>query len=359
MALASLAQDCSHLWQHDLNTGTQGPKGYMGDTHAAYGVFSLYRDNSKYYVLKGKFPKARFFSVETYKGRKNFPVQTVFDSQINPDPGSLNPFTPGVSLNETARDYTIVVKPEGTENVGPNPMKLSRRERMGSIWIRYYSPSAGVQVKPEDLPRIEAYDVKTHQPTQCPKTWKEDHFTNYPQFLGYLAKKQKGVFPFELFQVNWAGNSGVGKYSQGNAQMNFNEVFLVRFRPPTYVETFSGAGSFNPEGQLRYWSLCSIDTPGNRGLMCYADHELTPDADGFVTVVQGTGNEVAEEAKKRGYYFVPDLRPKDAVMALFAFRNILPSPDFAQNGQYQGDYNPKGRICTKEVFLKGDCEWWD
>lgn len=356
--MTSFSQDCSNLWQHDLKTGSMGPKAYMGDTHAAYGVFSFYRDNSKYYVLKGKFPRARFFSIETYKGKKNYPVESLFDSKIAADPGSLNPFTYGVSLEEQYRDYTVVISPEGTSQSGPNSMNLSASDRLSSIWIRYYSPSDGVIVTPADLPRIEAYDVKTHQPTSCPKTREEKKFTGYPEYFGNLSDRQDGVFPFELYQVKWAGNSGVGKYAQGHSQMGFEEVFLIRFKTPSFVQTFSGIGSFNPDAQLRYWSLCSIDFPDNRGLMCLADYQLKPDADGFVTVVSGTGAQVAEEAARRGYTFIPDLRPKDSKMALFAYRNILPSSDFAEHNQYQGDYNPMARICSNQSFLAHQCEWW-
>lgn len=359
ISFCGFSQDCSHLWQSDLATGTEGPKGYMGDTHAGYGVFSFFTDSSKYFVLKGKFPKTRFFSVETYKGKKNYPKGSLFDSKIIPDTGSQNPFWEGVSLDVEERSFTIVAAPEGHSDLHRNQLPLSRSDKYGSIWVRFYSPSKGIQISLSDLPRIEAYDLKTGAPTSCPKTWTEPKFTPFPQFLGYLSKKPSGVFPFELFQVNWAGNSGVGKYAQGHSQMNFKEVALIRFKPPTFVKTFAGEGTFDSRAQLRYWSICAIDLPGNRGLWCFADHQLQPDNDGFVTIASGTGTEVEAEALKRGYYFIPDLRPKDSVMSLFAFRNILPSTDFGAHEQYQGDYNPKMRVCSKEKFLDGSCEWWD
>jgi hypothetical protein len=90
-----------------------------------------------------------------------------------------------------------------------------------------------------------------------------------------------------------------------------------------------------------------------------ADYLTPPDKNGYVTVVTGSGEDIKAEAGRRGYYFMPDMRPKNAVMILFAFRNILPSADFKQNDQYKGDYTPQMRICKESEFLEGSCEWWD
>jgi hypothetical protein len=354
----SFSQDCSHLWQHDLRTGTNGPKGYMGDTHAAYGVFSFFNDHSKYYVLKGQYPRARFFSVEVYKGRKNFPLGSLFDAKIHPDEGSINPFFAGVSMEASNRNYSVVVSPQKKPQNQKNEMFLSPKDKYASIWIRYYSPSQGVIVTPSDLPRIEAYDVKTGKPTSCPRTWTEPHTTPWPQALGLVSHKPKTEFPFKLFQVNWAGNSGVGKYSEGHSRMSFDEVAVIRFSPPSFDNNFPGVGNFPSGNQLRYWSLCAINMPANQGLMCFADYELQADAEGFITVAMGTGAKVREESQKRGYYFIPDMRPSNSKMVLFAFRNILPSSEFEQNDQYQGVYNPWMKVCSTDSFLSGNCEWW-
>jgi hypothetical protein len=359
ISFTSFSQECSHLWQSDLATGTIGPKGYLGDTHAAYGIQAFLNDGTKYYVVKGRFPKARFFSVETYEGRKNGTGKSVFDSHIIPDSDSVNPFTEGVALNAEPRDYTLFIAPEGSPQFGPNQLNFTKRQRYISFYIRYYVPSFGAQVTVADLPQVEAYDLKTRQPTSCSKSWPVENFTNYPQFLGGLSDKPEGVFSFGQAKWNKGANSAVGKYAEGHSEMRFDEVALIRFKAPTFFNSFSGLGTFNSSAQVRYWSLCEKNLPNNQGLVCLADYLTPPDKNGYVTVVTGSGEDIKAEAGRRGYYFMPDMRPKNAVMILFAFRNILPSADFKQNEQYKGDYNPRMRICKESEFLEGSCEWWE
>lgn len=358
LSLTGFSQECSHLWQYDLKTGTVGPKGYMGDTHAAYGIQAFLNRGNLYYVVKGQFPKARFFSVEAYEGRKNGTGKSLLDSQLVPDAGSVNPFTEGVSLSAEPRNYTVIIAPEGSPQLGPNQITFSKRQRFISFYIRYYAPHLGAQVTLEDLPHVEAYDLKTQKPTSCGKSWPVENFTNYPQFLGGLSDKPAGVFSFQPAAWHKGANTAVGKYSEGHSEMRFDEVALIRFKPPTFFNSFSGMGIFNNSNQVRYWSLCEINFPNNQGLVCLADYLTPPDKDGWVTVVTGSGAEVQAEAMRKGYYFMPDIRPSNAVMILFAFRNILPSKEFQQNGQYKGDYNPKIQICKESEFLEGRCEWW-
>jgi len=354
----TFSQNCSHLWQHDLKTGTLGPKGYMGDTHAAYGIQAFLNSGNRYYVVKGQFPKARFFSVETYEGRKNGDGKSLYDSKMAPDEGSVNPFLNGVSLSAKPRDYTIYIAPEGAPVLGPNQMSFSKKEKYISFYIRYYTPNLGIQVQLSDLPQVEAYDLKTRRPAECAPSWPVENFTHYPQFLGKLSKKPDGVFPFELAKWHKGSNSAVGKYAEGHSEMTFDEVALIRFKAPSFASTFSGEGNFSSESQVRYWSLCAINFPNNQGLVCLADHTTPPDSSGLVTVVNGGGPEVQRDAIRKGYYYIPDTRPANSKMVLYAFRNILPSEEFKKRDQYQGDYNPKMRICPREEFLLGNCEWW-
>ncbi|NDC26073.1 MAG: hypothetical protein EBZ49_18340, partial [Proteobacteria bacterium] len=227
-SLAAFSQECSHLYQYDLKTGTIGPKGYLGDTHAAYGIFAFRNNGSKFYIVKGKFPTARFLSFETTSGSKNGTGKSLFDTQVIPDLGSINPFHDGVALNAQPRNYTLVLAPDNAPRLGPNQITFPKRETLISLYVRYYSPTQAVQVQLSDLPTIEAYDLKSGKPAECGSGWPVENFTNYPQFLGWLSDKPSGVFPFELYQWKKGANSAVGKYAQGHSQMTFDEVALIR-----------------------------------------------------------------------------------------------------------------------------------
>src|SRR5690242_10609849 len=56
--------------------------------------------------LKGQFPHARYMSLQTYSTTLQT-ATNLRDDQIEPDPGSTNPFRVGADRNATERDYTV------------------------------------------------------------------------------------------------------------------------------------------------------------------------------------------------------------------------------------------------------------
>src|SRR5690348_3565982 len=56
--------------------------------------------------LKGQFPHARYMSLQTYSTTLQT-ATNLRDDQINPDPGSTNPFRVGADRNAAKRDYTV------------------------------------------------------------------------------------------------------------------------------------------------------------------------------------------------------------------------------------------------------------
>ena len=83
----------------------------------------------------------------------------------------------------------------------------------------------------------------------------------------------------------------------------------MKFKAPTFVDTSAGTGTVDPNEDLRYWSLCSLDLlENNEGLACIPDY-LTVDSKGFVTIVYGPkGGAVENKAQALGYNFLPDNR---------------------------------------------------
>jgi hypothetical protein len=69
--------------------------------------------------LVGKFPHARFASVQSYDPL-SAPVDALFDAQIAPDRGSVNPFRPGVSRTAAKRSFTIRLA-EDSLGAAPDP----------------------------------------------------------------------------------------------------------------------------------------------------------------------------------------------------------------------------------------------
>lgn len=350
-----LGQDCTPLWQHDLGTAPIGPKAFMGDTNAAYGEFGFHADNTKVLRLRGRFPHARFMSVESYRTKKNSDYDAILDYQIEPNPGSQNPFRQGVSLDIENRDYSIDVVPNGIDwPNASNTLKLATDSSIVSIWVRYYSPNAGFTISLADLPTLEALDAQTGAPAECPEPYEFTPYTHYPQFLTYIVP-HKTYLEFKPFDVGLAGNNAIPTYPQAHSKMELGEVAVLKFKAPSFINTHPGSGEFTNQGEVRYYSMCSINFVKNMGLACLPDHLAHPDKEGFVTLVYGPEGAVESEAVRRGFNFLPDLRVPNQKMVMFAYRNILPSQWFTDNHLFKGDYMPTGMICSEKDFLTDQC----
>ena len=74
--------------------------------------------------LRGEYPNARFASLQSYD-LLGVGVDALADSMIEPDPGSANPFRPGVRRDVADRSFTVTLADE------PPPTPLGPDQRAG------------------------------------------------------------------------------------------------------------------------------------------------------------------------------------------------------------------------------------
>jgi hypothetical protein len=401
----ALPQNCGLDWQSsDLATGIEGPKKYYGDTNIAYAVFSFPSDPSTVYRIKGMFPRARYMSIESSEliDIGNWDFDAIQDHKIIPDVGSVNPFTPGVALGASPRNFTVDAVPSGGEWVAVNRLEFPTNGNTNQIWLRIVAPNA--QVAFNSLPTIEAYDLATGLPkTECPQAQvanyskSNDPLESVAQFkfadlsrasyadeafnltedfsdlgmldlegalLGILktaVPEKQWAFSFRLIEIPFEGSSAIPGYSYGLTKMGPGKVALVKFKAPSFMNTNDGDDEalFVSGEDLRYSSLCSLDLADGRGLACIPDHLMKKDAKGFVTIVYGpAGGVVESKVQALGYNFLPDNRVALNVAeqpVAFVYRQMLPSVWFSQNGLNKGDYVPRARVCSERWFLSGFC----
>src|SRR5271154_5766103 len=82
------------------------------DTNVVYYYTSFRLPAGATVTLRGQYPHARFFSLTTYviKGEvPGYPSTSIYDEQIDPDPGSINPFRPGESRYGSNRSYSVTI----------------------------------------------------------------------------------------------------------------------------------------------------------------------------------------------------------------------------------------------------------
>lgn len=113
------APDRGCFWSIALNT-TSYNEAFPNGTLTNYWYNKLTLPAGARIVLKGRYPQARYMSLNSYFSSPTDPAQrgiasdAVYDAQIAPDPGSTNPFLPGARRTPSARGraWTLTVSGE-------------------------------------------------------------------------------------------------------------------------------------------------------------------------------------------------------------------------------------------------------
>jgi hypothetical protein len=336
---------------HTLDINPGHPKPMSGDTYAAYGLIGYYHEPGLRLRMTGDFPHARFMSFESYESKKKHHVDVLFDHEISADEGSQNPFQEGVPMNIPLRSYSVEVVPENERSSATNILRVGANQKVHSIFYRAYVPQDGIEINVEDLPKIHAFDAKTGAPRNCPiaidTVYKPGFITNILRLVPHKTKLEfkEGQFPNGT-------NAAIPSYHYVFTKQPHDDVAIIKFKTPYFIDTQSGEGQFSHAGDVRYWSLCTQNVEKSQTLVCLPDYLSTPDENGLVTVVVGRGEDVEAEALKRGFNFIEDRRePSQKLMGIF-YRNLLVKPGFPA---YTGEYLPRGVACKRSDFLEGRC----
>ncbi len=353
----SHAQECSKLWEYSFDTDPLHSKFYLGDTSAGYAVLSFVADPNIRLVVKGQFPHARFISLETQDTKLSINEDAIFDYQIIPDEGSINPFLEGNALNTANRNYTVIATQDVVKG-SPNAIRLPSKGKSQSIMYRIYSPNSGYKLSVADLPKVYAYDKNTLKEVSCPRHASYPEQFHFPQFLADIYTTVNPTFEFKLPpEMHAAGLNKAASYMYAVSKLASNETMLLRFKTPTFTNTRNGQGNFHSSEEVRYWSFCNVNFPNNQTHNCLPDYLALPKEDGFQYIAVGKGDDVKREAERRGYSFLPDTRKSNQNVMGFVYRNILPKKDFKESQMYKNQYIPEALKCSKADFVANRCGW--
>jgi hypothetical protein len=273
-------------------------------------------DTSQYpqVIIQGQYPQSRFFSFTTYVA-KGAPAGYTLDVDINPDPGSSNPFQQTPQLPQ--HNYTV--------NVG-GMAGQSNQVNFGNTtlaWIIYriYVPNQGLNMLAGvPLPAVTLVDANggTHSIAPCnsPRNqqvnlligdlradglnlladyWKYK-FT-YGDDLGYAPDSSCQPEDNVVFWI--AANTGgyfPNPYNMyiaaGGLCFHLGKYLVVRGKVADFPDTYNGNPVWQPAFpgniQLRYWSLCNNDqVPPFPVVFCQPDHAANLDSQGYYTYVVG------------------------------------------------------------------------
>ena len=139
--------DC--LWGYILNPNNALTNQTGIDANNAYFTANFAMPPHSKIILHGQFPHSRFYSFTTYgtvNGTVGVATSWIFDYQINPDPGSQNPFQPGVRRDVRNRNFTLTISSEvKPANPAPNTLYAGAAGQTDqvqqiNVTLRYYLP---------------------------------------------------------------------------------------------------------------------------------------------------------------------------------------------------------------------------
>lgn len=352
---------CEELWDSDseLYVDPLKPKGLTADPHVAYGLLGFMgvknaAGNPVKLVLSGKFPKAQYMSLQIYRG---WPIQTnvkvgaeLSDFRIKPKTGknrfaTLNP-------NDTGT-FEIEITPDPAQ--GPNRIWYEPRDQPGpsaaiTAFYRIYQPET--EIRFSDLPKIEAFDMETNAPTDCPTPVTLPWYIRLPfvEAAAEFAIQEQNPILFKdnndtIFGENPPiGGSGDIVYQHSFSKVPRGKVVVIKFRAPAI-----NFGAPQVPGRfVRYWSFCSVYELQLKTLNGVASAPQNPE-ERDVTVVFGPDDqEIRSMANALNAEFLPDTREPGQNTVMFILRNLLPTDDFKP---FEGPYAPKANVLSRSDFM--------
>ncbi len=345
-----------------------GPRGRdygaMLEHPKPYQVANLYPDqNSSYWigtvqlpphstlVLRGRYPYARYFQFALYRpdtGMGSFTAtyEAAVDHEIQPDPGSANPFVPGTSRRGEQRDYTLRVvaeeAPAREADRAPNTLYAGAdgyvqmvyrvylpdvdRDGSGDVGLPRYEAELAAGHELPGLPgklRLDAQEVRAHlnrpmtggvasgmtlaewralvtapdnDPELAPESTParnppviERYFNNTYTFIGVFKSAAARAKLPSAVETGFGGDP-MTLFMMAFVSRAFGPVLVLRGRMPRFPDTFMGADGKALETmtdwESRYWSLIISEAPPS-GFGCDAltDMQVPLDAERNYTIV--------------------------------------------------------------------------
>lgn len=330
-------------------------------------------------VIKGEFPAARYFSFHVYD-EKLVPLDSIYDSQIVPDPGSSNPYV-RKPKRHSGDHYTIYVdfteKPSdpapNTLYVGDTPQGTPTPE--GTLMYRVYvsdnpAEAAGnvplpqVTWESEEGAPIQEYGACASNSIEIGGQLNEEIAdSNWPEGVPAPEVPEATnpptwarAFGSELVGV-WA-NQQVA-YLKATISRQYGDVVVIHGKAPTFPNTRAGQPPYRKR-QVRYWSICE-NAETTRVLACQADYHAALKGGYYTYVVSDPDERPANATAANGVTWLPWGGTMASGQVIY--RNMLPAPSFAQAVQnvpegaspqpLMGAYFPQAVYCAKATFEAG------
>jgi len=357
-------------WYKEIDGADALPNAYYVEEACVYwaGLIRILPGSPGPYCIRGQYPKARFFSLGTY--HNDIPVDVLYDFQIMPDKGSLNPFS---SRNQYPADgknlfYTVtLVEVSGIEDIPrnnkpSNVLYVTRQKGQNNdyyifLYRVYWDRIDPAACIPDGCTRRQ-WEKQGQKPLpevvmsglRC-ETSRPGNSRIRPEFTDaeysrMLARFRKSVEDAGS-HIAACESSGDCRWGVGNPKIGFGnsaavylmahlddchgEVAVVRFKAPTFPDTNRGDIIDPSVQQTRYWSVCTHIPGTMTTIACLSDCDFIID-DGYATLVLSTEDKRPDNAPNWLPYGWDEHNQCHG--ALVFLRNLLPSPALFPESPY-------------------------
>jgi hypothetical protein len=336
--------------------------------------------------IHGEYPHARFASVQAYD-LLGAGVDALDDTMIEPDPGSANPFRPGVRRDVTQRSFTVTLAdapPDAAldpdQRAGQPPRNVLATKPAGDttglhavLW-RVYVPDRGRGLRggvPLPEPELTLADGRvltgqalcdavTSQQRRLPdlsalliSRSQYDAMRDRPGVPPYFPAQRRPAWRVQYNRAYllslWtgetiadpgkAGQTGFfpnvfNQYARAAINRKLGPVVAFRGELPTTPRTYSGGGRMPAATELRYASFCMNESVVTTRVMdCVYDEQIPLDARRRYIVVTSRASDRPRNARPRCGVAWVQWSPRgdgagDHDFGWMQLRNMLPSPSF-------------------------------
>jgi hypothetical protein len=323
--------------------------------------------------IEGEFPFSRFMGFNLYDAAAR-PLEALADREIEPDPGSANPFRAGASRFAEPRSYTVFVE-LGPPPAEPEPNTLYTGDSPGgTLWYRVYMPDHGRDRKggvpiprvtlepvggaeapaplgqPEacgelqasylhdvppliaEAPAVPVLPTGNPYPGRNPPNWRL--FVNFGRGAADIILDNESGEDFHEAALE-PQSDGPGFFSSTHisyvfapTSRGFGEVLVLRGRAPTFADTRDGEPRMPHGEQTRYWSFCQYEPATQRVIACRADDRVAVNGGREYEIVVSTASQRPRNAKRRcGVTWIPW---GPTTQGLLIYRQLLARASFRQ-----------------------------
>lgn len=326
-------------------------------------------------VLSGRFPDARYVSVQVYT--PGGAGASLTDYQIAPRPGSLNPWQ---RQGPPGGRFTVTIRPGPASGANPLPLPAgTTSQHTGYLVYRVYLPAGGGAAVPvpvltveqggatRTLPSCPAHNAPVTFPVvsgSTPAAGGSGVTTSPPPQLEFFKPAQS------TFNNGGLANVDTSYLLAYLARPSATDVVVITAKAPTFAPG-SHPSPWPARGEdVRYWSMCvgvlirsvplvANELPGGgTDYGCRADEATRLNAAGDYTYVIGSESQRAAISRVPGVTFLPFSTAHPAGPYLLGLRNVLVSSSFAyspENVTQAGDpaaaaaamgpYYPRAVVC--------------